>query len=79
MSNNKLLATGVIGTIIAALCCFTPVLVILLSAVGLSGIIGYLDIVLLPALAIFYFIDRLCSLALAKPEDISIMPVIFSV
>ena len=53
MSNSKLLATGVIGTIIAALCCFTPILVILLSAVGLSAIIGYLDIVLLPALAIF--------------------------
>ena len=53
MSNNKLLATGVIGTIIAALCCFTPILVILLSAVGLSAIIGYLDIVLLPALTIF--------------------------
>jgi mercuric ion transport protein len=53
MSNNKLLATGVIGTIIAALCCFTPILVVLLSAVGLSAIIGYLDIVLLPALAIF--------------------------
>jgi mercuric ion transport protein len=53
MSDNKLLATGVIGTIIAALCCFTPILVILLSAVGLSAIIGYLDFVLLPALAIF--------------------------
>ena len=53
MSNNKLLATGLVGTIIAALCCFTPVLVILLGAVGLSAIVGYLDIVLLPALAIF--------------------------
>ncbi|WP_051540899.1 mercury resistance system transport protein MerF [Ahrensia sp. 13_GOM-1096m] len=53
MNNNKLLATGIVGTVIAALCCFTPVLVILLGAVGLSAIIGYLDIVLLPALAIF--------------------------
>jgi mercuric ion transport protein len=56
MSDNKLLATGVIGTIIAALCCFTPILVILLSAVGLSAIIGYLDFVLLPALAIFILV-----------------------
>jgi len=45
--------TGVIGAIIAALCCFTPVLVVLLGAVGLSSLTGYLDVVLLPALAIF--------------------------
>lgn len=51
--NNKLLTTGVIGTVIAALCCFTPVLVILLGAVGLSALVGYLDFVLLPALFIF--------------------------
>lgn len=53
MTNNKLLATGIIGTLIAALCCFTPVLVVLLGFVGLSATVGYLDIVLLPALAIF--------------------------
>jgi mercuric ion transport protein len=45
--------TGIIGTIITALYCFTPILVILLSAVGLSVIIGLLDFVLLPALVIF--------------------------
>ncbi|MGB0574859.1 MAG: mercury resistance system transport protein MerF [Alphaproteobacteria bacterium] len=48
-----MLKTGIIGTVIAAICCFTPVLVILLSAVGLSVIIGWLDYVLLPALVIF--------------------------
>jgi len=53
MNDNKLIKTGIIGTIIAALCCFTPVLVILVSAVGLSAIIGYLDYVLFPALAFF--------------------------
>jgi len=51
--NKKLLATGLIGTVIAALCCFTPILVILLGAVGLSAIVGLLDYVLLPALGIF--------------------------
>jgi len=35
------------------LCCFTPVLVLLLGVVGLSGLVGYLDFVLLPALAAF--------------------------
>jgi len=56
MSNNRLLGTGIIGTIIAALCCFTPLLVILLSAIGMSAIIGYLDLVLLPALGVFILI-----------------------
>ncbi|MDB3936302.1 mercury resistance system transport protein MerF [Granulosicoccus sp.] len=51
--NQKLFTTGLIGTIITALCCFTPILVILLSALGLSTIIGWLDYFLLPALVIF--------------------------
>ena len=51
--NKKLFTTGLIGTVIAALCCFTPVLVILLGALGLSAIVGWLDYVLLPALVIF--------------------------
>ena len=47
---DKLSRIGIIGTVIAALCCFTPVLVILFGAVGLSWLVGYLDYVLLPAL-----------------------------
>jgi mercuric ion transport protein len=50
---SKLLTTGIIGTIIAALCCFTPLLVILLGGVGLSALTGYLDDIVLPALGIF--------------------------
>jgi mercuric ion transport protein len=50
---NTLLRVSVIGAVIAALCCFTPILVILLGVVGLSVITSYLDFVLLPALAIF--------------------------
>ena len=53
MKNKALLRTGIIGTVIAALCCFTPVLVILFGAVGLSALVGWLDYVLLPTLAIF--------------------------
>lgn len=53
MRDNTLLRTGLIGTVIAALCCFTPVLVILLGIVGLSALAGWLDLILLPALAIF--------------------------
>lgn len=43
---------SVAGTVAIALCCFTPVLVIALAAVGLGALTGYLDFVLLPALAI---------------------------
>lgn len=50
---KTLLRVSVIGTVLVALCCFTPVLVILLGVVGLSALTGYLDYVLLPALAIF--------------------------
>lgn len=53
MTNETLLRVGIAGSIIAALCCFTPALVILLGAVGLSSLIGVLDYVLLPVLAIF--------------------------
>ena len=65
-ANNRLLGAGVIGTVIAALCCFTPVLVVLLGAVGLGAVTGYLDYVLLPALAFFvgltiYAVVRKCK------------------
>ncbi len=52
-TDRKLIATGIAGSVIAALCCFTPVLVGLLGAVGLSAWLGWLDYVLLPALAFF--------------------------
>ena len=54
MKNSPLFRTGFIGTIIAALCCFTPILVVLFGVVGLSALVGYLDYVLFPAL--FFFI-----------------------
>lgn len=53
MNNRTLLGAGLIGTAIAALCCFTPILVVLAGLIGLSAVVGYLDYVLLPALAFF--------------------------
>ncbi|MBL1407095.1 MAG: mercury resistance system transport protein MerF [Rhizobiales bacterium] len=52
MSKNKMLRTGVVGTLIAAVCCFTPLLVVILGALGFSAVIGYLDYVLLPMLGV---------------------------
>ncbi len=53
MTNKKLLCTGAAGSVITAICCFTPVLVLLLGAVGLSAWLGWIDYVLFPALAVF--------------------------
>ena len=53
MKPQTLLKTGIIGTVIALICCFTPVLVILFGVLGLSAFVGWLDMVLLPTLAIF--------------------------
>jgi mercuric ion transport protein len=53
MNTTRALRFGIFGTVIAALCCFTPVLVLLLGIVGLSAIAGYLDYVLFPALIFF--------------------------
>lgn len=52
-TDTRLLKTGIIGTAIVALCCFTPVLAVLFGIVGLSAVLGWIDYVLLPALAFF--------------------------
>ncbi|MEI4196575.1 mercury resistance system transport protein MerF [Roseovarius sp. E0-M6] len=52
-SDHKLLLTGIVGTVVAVLCCFTPILVVLLGAIGLSAVLGWIDYALLPALAFF--------------------------
>jgi len=53
MKDATILRTGIVGSIVAAVCCFTPALVILLGTVGLSAWLGWIDYVLFPALAIF--------------------------
>jgi mercuric ion transport protein len=61
--NARLLKTGLAGTLVAAVCCFTPVLALLFGAVGLSAWLGYADYVLWPALAVFL---ALTAYALAR-------------
>jgi mercuric ion transport protein len=53
VSEGRLLKVGVIGAAIAAVCGFTPALVVLLAVLGLSHLAGVLDYVLLPALLVF--------------------------
>ncbi len=50
MNDEKLLRRGIIGTAIAAVCCFTPALVVLVGFVGLSAVVGWLDYGLFPLL-----------------------------
>lgn len=44
--------TGLWGAIVAAICCFTPVLVIALGFLGFAAVTPYLDWVLFPLLGI---------------------------
>lgn len=50
MDDRKLVRTGAIGAGIAAICCATPVLGVLLGAVGLSAWAAGADLVLMPVL-----------------------------
>ena len=43
---------AIIGTALVALCCFTPIFVVVLGVIGLGGLTSYLDYVLLLALVI---------------------------
>ncbi|MDZ4093658.1 MAG: mercury resistance system transport protein MerF [Paracoccaceae bacterium] len=52
-SARRLLITGIVGTIIAAPRCLTPVLVVLFGIVGLWPLLGWLDLVLFPSPAFF--------------------------
>ena len=50
---NRLTRIGLVGTVLTAICCFTPLLVWALAAIGLAGLVAYLDPVLLPLLGVF--------------------------
>ncbi len=54
--SKKRIYAAIAGTLLIALCCFTPILVVTLGAVGLSAFTPYLDYVLLPSLLILIII-----------------------
>ncbi len=47
---KKQMRRGIISSVVAALCCFSPLLVVLLGVVGLSSWLGWIDYVLFPAM-----------------------------
>lgn len=70
-TNTKLLCTGACGTVIAALCCFTPLLVVLFGAVGLTAWLGYADYVLMPALVFFVLLTGYALYRRRRKSDAS--------
>lgn len=68
MQDRTLLKVGGIGSLIAAVCCFTPVLVVLLSALGLSALVSWLDLVLFPTLILFLGLTLYAGLRLARRQ-----------
>ena len=53
MNYLRLLKVGITGLVILVLCCFTPILVVVFGAIGLSAVLVWLDYILLPLLLIF--------------------------
>lgn len=50
---KSMVKAGAIGTVVTAICCFTPVLVILFGLIGLAAVVPMLDFALYPLLASF--------------------------
>ena len=54
---NKLFGSSAAGTVVVAVCCFTPALVLLFAVLGISSLIGaWLNPILLPALTTFLYL-----------------------
>jgi mercuric ion transport protein len=72
--NTKLIGTGAAGAVVSLLCCVTPVLAVLLGALGLTAFVAKLDYVLVPvfvaslALVIFALVRRRRICAAKTPE-----------
>jgi len=51
--DRRMMRTGIVGAALAAVCCFTPLLVVLAGGLGLSAALGYVDYMLFPMLFAF--------------------------
>jgi mercuric ion transport protein len=72
--NTKLIGAGAAGAVVSLLCCVTPMLAVLLGALGLTAFVAKLDYALVPvfvasvALVIFALVRRRRSCAAKTPE-----------
>jgi len=67
MANRRLLGLGIGGSIVTAICCFTPALAILLGALGFAVWLAWLDYVLVPLLVVFLGLTGYALLVKARP------------
>jgi len=72
--NTRLIGMGAVGAVLSLLCCVTPVLAILLGALGLTAFVAKFDYVLVPvfvasvALITFALVRRRRSCGAKTPE-----------
>jgi mercuric ion transport protein len=50
MTDRSLITTGAIGAILAAICCATPLLAVVLGSIGLTAWLAKADYVVMPVL-----------------------------
>ena len=50
MRDRALIATGAVGAVLAAICCATPLLAVVLGGLGLTAWLAKADYVLIPVL-----------------------------
>jgi mercuric ion transport protein len=50
MTDRSLITTGAIGAIVAAICCATPLLAVVLGSIGLTAWLAKADYVVIPVL-----------------------------
>ncbi len=53
MRDRTILGIGVVGAVVAAVCCFTSTLVVALGVLGLSAWLSWIDYPVMAALVIF--------------------------
>lgn len=54
MNDRSLITIGAVGALVAAICCATPLLAILLGTIGLTGWVAKADYILIPALILSF-------------------------
>jgi len=71
VNDKKLLGIGIGGALVAAVCCFTPLLVITLTSVGLAAWAGsgWLDFILLGSLCFFLLIAGYALVRRMRPNN----------
>ncbi len=67
--SKKGMFAALTGTVLVALCCFTPILMVLMGAVGLSAFTPHLDLALLPALVIMIVLSIVSYLRWRKSAE----------